>query len=227
MDPALASLVAANLSFAGTHIALSHPLRAPLVKLLGVKGFLGLYSLLAFAALGWIIVAFRSVGPGGASLWNGQSDLVWIVASVLTVIALALVIGANRGNPAAVGQPAEAAASAQAAGVFAVTRHPMMWGFAIWAVSHVLVAPNARTLVTAGTMGLLGLVGSHLQDRKKEALLGQAWKDWEARTRFVPRLGKLAGIGLPLWLGAFALWLLVTWLHLWLAYVPAGIWRWL
>lgn len=226
MDPALTSLIAANLAFAGTHIALSHPLRAPLVKTIGDKGFLALYSLVAFAALGWIIVAFRQVGPGGAMLWNGQSDLIWAIATLLMLVSLALVVGANRGNPAMPGIGAEVVAKAEATGVFAVTRHPMMWGFAIWAVAHILVAPNGRTIATAGTMGVLGLLGSHLQDRKKEALLGAAWKEWEARTSFMPRLGKLAGIPLAVWVGAVVLWLLLSWLHVWLAYVPAGIWRW-
>jgi uncharacterized membrane protein len=220
MDPALTSLIAANLAFAGTHVALSHPLRAPLVRMLGEKGFLAVYSLVAFAALGWIILAFRQVGPSGVGLWNGQSDLMWALASLLTLVSLALVVGANRGNPAMPGTGAEAVASARATGVFAITRHPMMWGFAIWAVSHILVSPTPRTIVTAGTMGVLGLLGSHLQDRKKEALLGAAWKDWEARTSFAPRLGGFAQIPL-------AIWLALSWLHVWLAYVPAGIWRWM
>lgn len=226
MEPALTSLIAANVAFAGTHVALSHPLRAPLVKALGEKGFQAVYSLVAFAALFWIIKAFRAVGPGGEALWNGQTDLAWALASALTVVSLALIVGANRGNPAAVGAIAELAAKAEAKGVFAVTRHPMMWGLAIWAAAHILVAPSARTIVTAGVMGTLALLGSHLQDRKKEALMGAAWKSWESRTSFVPRLGALAGIAPVTWLIALGLWLLFSWLHLWLAYVPAGIWRW-
>jgi uncharacterized membrane protein len=138
-----------------------------------------------------------------------------------------LVVGANKGNPAMVGTGAEAVSRAEARGVFAVSRHPMMWGFAIWAVSHILISPTPRTIVTAGTMGALGLLGSHLQDRKKEALLGAAWKEWESRTSFVPRLGKLAGIAPAIWAIALVLWLVLSWLHVWLAYVPAGIWRWL
>jgi uncharacterized membrane protein len=227
MDPALTSLIAANLAFAGTHVALSHPLRAPLIRMVGDKGFLGLYSLVAFAALGWIIVAFRQVGPGGGALWNGQTDLAWGLASLLTLISLTLVVGANKGNPAMPGVGAEAISRAEAKGVFAVTRHPMMWGFAIWALSHILISPTPRTIVTAGTMGALGLLGSHLQDRKKEALLGAAWNEWESRTSFVPRLGKLAGIAPAIWVIALVLWLALSWLHVWLAYVPAGIWRWL
>ena len=37
-----------------THFVLSHPLRRPIVKVAGERGFLLLYSLVAFATLGWM-----------------------------------------------------------------------------------------------------------------------------------------------------------------------------
>lgn len=226
MDQPLASLVAANVAFVGTHFALSHPLRAPLTKAMGDKGFLGLYSLVSLATFVWIVLAFRAVGPDGAALWSGTGNAAWALASVLTIVALALVFASNKGNPASVGMGAEAAASARATGVFAVTRHPLMWGFAIWAVSHMIVMPTPRTLVTAGAMAVLALLGAHLQDRKKEALLGDAWRGWESRTSFWPRIGKLGGIGAGLWAGAIVAWAAITWLHGWLGTAPAGLWRW-
>ena len=228
MDDALVSLIAANVAFVGTHIALSHPLRAPLVRALGERGFLAVYSLVATAALVWIVIAFRAVGPGGPVLWNGLGDGMWVIASLLTIVALALATAGVRGNPAMVGaDPGKAAASAGATGVYAVTRHPLMWGFAIWALAHILVSPNPRTLVTAGSMAFLALVGAHLQDRKKERIAGAAWRDWEARTSFAPRLSRLGAIGGVNWIVALALWLLLTWAHGPAGVPPAGIWRWI
>ncbi len=226
MDPSLTALVAANVTFVGTHFAMSHPLRASLVRTVGEKGFLGVYSLVSLGAFIWIGVAFRAVGPGGAVLWNGQGEVSWAITSALTVLSLALILAALKGNPALVGMEAGFVAKAEAKGVYAITRHPMMWGFGIWAASHILVSPTPRTLVTAGAMAVLALVGAHLQDVKKEALLGKAWKDWEARTSFIPHLGKLGGIGTGLWFAALVGWVAISWLHLWLANVPAGIWRW-
>ncbi len=227
MDNNLVSLVAANIAFVGAHFVLSHPLRAPLVKAMGEKGFMGLYSLLNLAIFAWIILAFLAVGPGGAMLWNGQADVPWVVASLLSVVALVLLFGSFKGNPAMPQVTPEAVAQARVAGIFAVTRHPMMWGTAIWALAHILVAPNGRTIATAGGMAVLALFGAHLQDRKKEVLLGAAWKGWEAKTSFVPRLGALGGIGWGLWLAALVGWLAFTWAHKPLAGMPAGLWRWL
>ena len=231
MDNQLASLIAANAAFVGSHFALSHPLRAVLVRLLGDRGFLGLYSLVSFAALWWIIQAFKAVGPSGVMLWNGQAVVPWVLASLLTLVALAMVIGSLKGNPALPDTPAARVAQARPTGMFAVTRHPMMWGFALWAVAHIITSPSPRTLVTAGAMGVLALLGAHLQDRKKEALLGETWRAWEAKTSYWPRWsrlgGTLGGSGAGVWLLALAAWLAASWAHIWLANVPAGLWRWL
>ncbi len=166
MDPALFNLIAASIAFAGTHFALSHPLRAPLVGVVGEKGFAGVYSLVALATFGWMVWAFISMPRRGSPLWNGSGEAIWIVASVLTIVALALFVGSLRSNPALPNpRAAQGLASKQPAHVFRVTRHPMMWGFALWAVAHILVAPTGRTLVLAGAILFLALVGAHLQDR--------------------------------------------------------------
>ena len=53
MSP-LESLMIANLLFVGGHLAMSHPLRAPMVGALGERGFLGVYSLVSLALLAWV-----------------------------------------------------------------------------------------------------------------------------------------------------------------------------
>jgi uncharacterized membrane protein len=227
MTSAETSLIAANVAFVGSHFALSHPFRAPLVRLAGEKGFLGLYSLVSLATFAWIVIAFRAVDPGGAQAWNGSGTAPWIVASVLTVLAAVLFIGSLRGNPAMPDTAINVVTAAKPTGAFAVTRHPMMWGFALWALAHLIAAPNARTGITAGAMGVFALLGAHLQDRKKEALLGGAWQGWEAQTSYWPRLGQLGRIGAGAWLGGLAFWLAATWLHSIWAGIPAGAFRWL
>ena len=87
MDQALVSLLAAAVAFVGLHFALSHPLRPSLVSRLGEGGFRLVYSLVALASFVWMVQAFRAVGPGGASLWNGMGELPWLLASLLTLVA--------------------------------------------------------------------------------------------------------------------------------------------
>ena len=122
---------------------------------------------------------------------------------------------------------ADAQARAEPKGVFMVTRHPMMWAIGLWAASHIILFWSLRTLITAAAMGVLALVGAKLQDAKKEALMGAAWAEWESKTSYWPRWGKLLAVGpLPL-IGGAVLWLAGSWLHLWMAGIPAGAWKWL
>ena len=226
MEPALTSLLAASIALIGTHFAMSHPLRAPMVSKFGENGFLGIYSLVSLVFFVWMVWAFWNSEPGGPMLWDGSGDVIWAITSVLTLVALVLFVGSYVDNPALPQIEKSKIAVKEASGAFLVTRHPMMWGFGIWAMSHILVSPSARTLIFAGSILLLALLGAHFQDRKKQALLGDAWKHWEAQTTYWPRLGKLFSIGWIIWVIALALWVAFSWLHIWLGGIPAGIWRW-
>jgi uncharacterized membrane protein len=222
MDPALTSLLAAALAFVGTHFALSHPLRAPLVRLAGEKGFLAIYSLVALATFAWLIIAFRAAPAGDL---GGSGEIGWAIATLLTIPALVLFLGSLRGNPALPGMPAEAAGR-EPRGVFAITRHPMMWGFALWAIAHLVLWWDWRTVIVAGAVLILALAGAHLQDHKKQALAGEGWASWQAKTSYWPRWGALLSAGWLLWLIALVAWLAITYGHIDAAGVPAGVWRW-
>ncbi len=138
-----------------------------------------------------------------------------------------LFLGSLRNNPALPAPDAKQAAARAPDGVFAVTRHPMMWSFALWALSHIVLWWSTRTMIVARAILILALVGAHFQDRKKRALMGAAWAQWEAKTSYWPRWGKLPDAGVTLWLAATSAWLLVTWLHIPTGGAPAGVWRWL
>ena len=223
MENSLAELVAANITFVGTHFAMSHPLRAPMVKVLRETGFSIVYSLVSAAALVWVYLAFKAAPAGDL---GGSGEVGWILATLLTLPALVLFAGSMAGNPALPTPMAAAQAAAEPRGVFLVTRHPMMWGFALWALSHVVLWWSMRSVVTAMAMGFLALVGAHLQDRKKQVAMGDAWAGWEAKTSYWPRLGKIFSVGVTWWAAGLGLWLLISWAHGPLGGIPSGIWRW-
>ena len=219
----VANLLAASTAFVGTHFALSHPLRRGLVGRLGRGGFMALYSLVAFATLFWAIAAFRALPSPDLP---GSGIAGWWIATLLTLPAMVLLVGSFRGNPALPAPGAEQAATKQPRGVFTVTRHPMMWGIALWAIAHIVLFWSVRTLIFAGAMLVLALLGAHLQDRKKRSQMGEAWRGWEAKTSYWPRLGRLPSAGWLVWLLGAALWLAATWAHIHAGGVPAGVWRW-
>ena len=223
MTDALAELIAANVAFVGTHFAMSHPLRSPMVRVLKEGGFSIVYSLVSAATLFWVYLAYKAAPTGDL---GGSGEVGWIIATGLTLVALVLWAGSFSGNPAMPSPKAAEQARAEPKGMFRVTRHPMMWGFALWALSHIVLWSNLRSVITALAMGFLALVGAHLQDRKKEALMGDDWARWESRTSYWPRWSQIFSGGMLYWAIGIAAWLAISWAHMPIGGIPAGIWRW-
>jgi uncharacterized membrane protein len=215
-------------AFVGTHFILSHPLRRPLVGALGDKGFLALYSVVAFATLGGIGWAYPRT-PATAPLWN-VGDGIWALGTVLMLFASVMLLGSMVRNPAMPGSAD--AATAEARGVYGITRHPMLWAFAVWGAVHILVYPVTKNIIVAVAIIVLSLAGAALQDRKKAALDPQGWTAWEGRTSYWPFAAIAAGrarfgnFGAHALGGGLVVWLLATWAHIPLAGWRAGIWRW-
>ncbi|MFM0097448.1 NnrU family protein [Paraburkholderia nemoris] len=225
------AVAAAAVAFVGSHFVLSHPLRRPLVSAIGEKGFLGVYSLVAFATLGWLIAAYLKA-PLTAPLWP-VGDGVWAIATVVMLIASILLMGSLIRNPALPTGGRPAAFPQAALGVYAVTRHPMLWSFVLWGLCHIAVFPVAKSNIVAAAIVVLALVGAALQDRKKEQLQPELWPEWESKTSYLPFAAiaagraRLGGFGLHALLGGFVVWLVATWAHMPLTGWAAGIWRWL
>lgn len=218
--------------FVGSHLALSHPLRPGLAARLGERGFMIVYSIVAIATFVMIVQAWRGMPPE-PPLWV-VDDPLWMLATLLVLFASILFMGSLIGNPAMPAPNAAAAAQVAPRGVFAITRHPMMWGFTLWALAHALVMPTPGQIVLSATIAFLALVGSAGQDAKKARLMGDSWRHWAARTSFVPFGRQVAGVtpwgdaiprGHALF-GGIILWLAATWAHGALGFMVAGIWRW-
>ncbi|MDG6079374.1 MFS transporter [Erythrobacter litoralis] len=224
MSLALISLTAGSIAFVGTHFAMSHPLRQPLVRMFGEGGFMGFYSLVAVACMVWMYFAFMS---SPAFDLPGSGEIGWIAATLITLPALVLFFGSLRGNPALPAPGVGKLARREPEGVFRVTRHPMMWGFALWALSHLILLWSWRTTIVASAVLILALVGARLQDRKKELHRGADWAAWEAKTCYWPRWGRMLSAGWLLWSIGLVGWLAITWWHIQADGIPAGIWRWI
>lgn len=218
---AMAALLLAATAFVGMHFLLSHPLRDALVARLGENAFRILYSLIALASFGGMLWAYRAIGDQ-SPLWSAPN---WFdpVAGLLMWLGSILFAGSFVGNPALAGARAQSAPR----GVLAITRHPMMWGFAIWALVHVAIIATPKALILDGGILVLALAGAAGQDRKKARIAGQDWHDWTARTAFVPFARGLAAPGLLAAVAGTILFLAATWAHGPLAGMPTGPWRWL
>ncbi|MEA3080214.1 MAG: hypothetical protein QOF05_1622 [Sphingomonadales bacterium] len=213
-----AALLLSCIAFVGTHFLLSHPLRKPLVRAAGIGPFQGLYSLVALITFGAMVYFYRRCGRE-PPLWDA-GDAGWIAGTLLMWLASILLVGSFIGNPAL---PGARGPRGGPKGVLAITRHPMMWSFAIWAAVHLMILAQPKGIVFDGAIIILALVGAMGQDRKKAGLMGEAWHEWAAETAFVPFTRGLAYPGTVALVGGTLLFLIATWAHP----IPAGIWRWI
>lgn len=221
----MTTLLIAAIAFVGSHFLMSHPLRAPMVRALGNSLFLGVYSLVSIAALIWMIAAYRAV-PYEPGAWD-TGDGIWAAATALMWIGSVLFFGSLLGNPALPAVIAEPLNDKRPRGVFAITRHPMMWGIALWGVVHILIAPRPANVLLCGAIIFLALIGAALQDHKKKRLLGADWKRWMSRTSYLPFGRGFAMPGPVALIGGTLLWLAAMYGHRWFGIFGAGIFRWI
>lgn len=196
----------------------------------GKAFFRGVYSLIAAATLIWMVLAYRSA-PQTALLWP-VGDGVWAGATIVMLLASVLLMGSVIRNPALPSGGGPRKFPDTARGVFAITRHPMMWAFALWGLCHIAVYPMMKNLVVALAIIVLALVGAALQDRKKKRLEPELWPAWEAKTSYLPFAAiasgraRLGGFGTHALVGGLVVWLAATWVHIPLSGWAAGVWRW-
>jgi uncharacterized membrane protein len=206
------------LLFVGLHFLLSHPLRGPLVRAVGERPFQGIYSLVALITFGSMIYFYQVIGRE-PPLWDA-GEAGWIIGTVLMWFASILLIGSFLKNPALAGSPGPVGGPTA---IFRITRHPMMWSFAIWAAVHLMILGQPKSLVFDGAIIILALAGAAGQDVKKARLIGDAWHEWTAETAFVPFTRGIAYPGTVAFVGGTLLFFAATWLHP----IPAGFWRWI
>lgn len=222
MDPSYLNLALAMAAFVGLHMAFpGSNLRARLVERWSENAYLGLYSLVAAVTLGWAIWAYIEAPVD--YLWQANLAIRYVGAVLVLVAFILQVCALTVKNPTAVGVglPGE---QDPIPGIIRVTRHPLMWGIAIWALAHILTTGRVDTLIFFGGFAFLSLVGPARIDRRKARENGEDWRrlaTWTSNLPFAAILSGRTKVTLPeigwwrLLLGA-ALFAVVLFLHEWL-----------
>ena len=188
----MSELTLAALAFLGLHLLPSTPLRGWAMARLGEKAYTGLFSLAAIASLVWLAMAYNDA-PFGDMLWVTGEVWRWINAGLMLLLFVLLIGGATSPNPASVMAGQTLKREEPWRGVFAVTRHPVMWATGLWALLHLINRPEPAALVFFGALALLAIGGTWLQDRRKARELGADWERFAAHTSFVPFAALAAG----------------------------------
>lgn len=219
----MTNLLIAALFLVGTHLGLSSlSLRGQLVGSLGEGIFRLLYSLVALVALVWLVTAWRAAP--WTPLWDAGPTLRHLALLVMPVALLLVVSGLSGPNPTAVGQAPDADAAEPARGMLRVTRHPFLWGVALWAAAHILANGDLAALVFFGSFLGLAVAGTTSIDARRSRENPPGWGVFLQRTSNVPFVAILekrqrlvpAEIGLLRPLAALLLFVVLLLLHPWL-----------
>lgn len=169
----------------------ARPLRARLVATLGRGVYITGYSLLSIAVLVWVAVAYAQAPY--VPVWSWQGWTAWLPL-VLMLPACILGVGALVvPNPLSVALRRKGF-DPDRPGLLAITRHPLIWAFILWAAGHFAANEDLASVVLFGLLLVLSLFGPLGVDLKARRGLGEAeWRRLTAKTSNIPFAAVVAG----------------------------------
>ncbi|HEY3254225.1 MAG TPA: NnrU family protein [Polyangiaceae bacterium] len=140
-------------------------LRWWLVQRFGARAFAAFFSLLSLGSLLFLIDAYRKASF--YPLWFAPPIIHWLPL-LLMPFALLLLVGAfSVPNPTTVGAEKILQRTDAARGVLRITRHPFLWGTALWSGSHLLVTGHVAAILFFGSLLITALRGTSSIDEKR------------------------------------------------------------
>jgi uncharacterized membrane protein len=147
--------------------------------------------------------------------------MLWTPAVLMAPATILFVGSLSQPNPTMVMGERHLAGTEPARGVLRVTRHPMLWSFLLWALSHFIANGDLASVFLFGSIMIVAAAGMGSIDRKQERRDPEKWRRFAAVTSVVPFLAILAGknrfvfseIGWARIAIAAALWIAMVALH--------------
>ncbi|HEX7761660.1 MAG TPA: NnrU family protein [Caulobacteraceae bacterium] len=220
-------LIAAALAFILLHLLVSGTrVRDALTGAIGQGPYMGLFSLASLGLIVWMSMAYGAAQRGGGNpVYWGASALTKEIQLGLMLVAFLLVVpGLTTPNPTSVRQEGALDRPDVVKGMLRITRHPFLWGVAVWAAGHLMVNGDVASLILFGALLVLAVFGTASIDAKRKRALGETWDAFARQTSNVPfaavitgrqsfGVAQIAEIGWWRILLAVALWVGMIFLH--------------
>jgi len=192
----MSALIAASLVFLGLHLVVAGTrLRDAITGAIGERAYLGLFALASLGGIVWMVAAYNAAFPGPENyvVYDLGAGVRHLGVPVLAIAFLLGIPGLFLPNPTAALSEDTIGRADLVKGVIAITRHPFLWGVAIWAGFHLAANGDAASIVFFGAFLLLALAGTASIDAKRRRKLGERWTDFAAKTSNVPFVAVLGG----------------------------------
>jgi uncharacterized membrane protein len=187
---------AALAAFIFLHVGLSAtPLRGAAIRAMGEWPYRGLYSAASAILLIWMIFAFGAARASSENLqlWDPPTWGRHVTALLLLFAFLLAVPGLITPAPTMVGMEGGLAKPEPAKGMTRITRHPFLWGVALWGAGHLMANGELTSLLLFGGLAAMVLIGTQSIDRKSAARDPEGWARFKAVTSNVPFAAILQG----------------------------------
>jgi len=187
------SLIAASVFFLLIHFGVSGTrLRDVLVARMGAGFYRGAFALASLGGIVWMGRAY-SHAPA-VELWGQLVGLRPLAFALVFVAFLYIGIGLATPSPTRVGMESKLAQGTDIArGMVRITRHPFLWGVALWAIAHLIVNGDLASLILFGSFLLLALGGTASIDAKRRRNFGDDWNRFAQATSNVPFVAIASG----------------------------------
>jgi uncharacterized membrane protein len=220
----MTNLIVAALAFLLLHLVVSGTqVRDAAIETFGLGPYWGLFSAASLGLLIWLAIAYGGVWrePADKIYWVGTSVTRTIQLFMQAIALLFVVPGLTTRNPTMVGQEGALEGPETAQGMLRITRHPFLWGVAIWAAGHLLVDGRMSGIILFGTMLVLALIGTVSIDAKRRRALGDKWTAFAAKTSNIPFAAIVGGrqklnigeIGWARLVGSLIVWAIILGAH--------------
>lgn len=189
----MAEFLAALVIFLASHSIPARPrVRTALVGFLGERLYLTLYGLGSLALLAWLILAARRAPY--VPLWSPDLLQYWAPILAMPVALFLFIGGAIAPNPLSVSFRS-GHFDPMRPGIVGITRHPILWGFVLWASSHLVPNGDLVSVVMFGGFTAFALMAMPMIDRRKQRQRGMAWAGLSRRTSILPFGALMKGDG--------------------------------
>ncbi len=159
-------------------------LRGRLVKLIGEKAFRGLFALASIAGLIWLIRAY-STAPY-VRTWGRLIVLDPLALPLMLVAAVFVVVGISTPSPTTAGMESQLTRGVEVRGITRITRHPFLWGVALWAFVHFVINGDVAAALVFGSL-LCSLSSAPRRSMRSVATLyGERWEHFARETSNIP-----------------------------------------
>jgi uncharacterized membrane protein len=167
-------------------------MRGRLVAALGERGYLTLYSLASLLALAWLVVVTGRAPY--VELWPFAPWQLWVPNLAMPVVCLLVAFGVAAPNPLSFGGRAPERFDPDRPGIAGITRHPLLWAFLLWSISHMVPNGDLAHVLLFGGFSIFALLGMVAVDARLRRTLGSAqWALLARRSSLVPLAALLGG----------------------------------